>query len=264
MIIAQLSDPHICDEGVLYKGVAATNDMARAAVAHLNALDPAPDLVILTGDLTEDGTASQYAAARGILSELRAPLHAMPGNHDDREAFRSAFSTQAGMPPAGPIHFVVEAGPLRLVAVDVTISGAHHGYADDETLAWLAAVLDADRVTPTIIAMHHPPFACGIPYMDDYMCREPDRLAALIGRQTNVERVICGHVHRAMQRLWAGTLVTTSPSTATQIALALRPDAAPASYLEPPACLLHHWSAETGLITHVSPIGTFAGPFPFA
>jgi hypothetical protein len=79
-----------------------------------------------------------------------------------------------------------------------------------------------------------------------------------------VERVICGHLHRMMLRRWAGTLVASSPSTATEIALGLRPDALPASYLGPPACLLHHWSEATGLITHLSPIGRFAGPFPFA
>jgi hypothetical protein len=96
------------------------------------------------------------------------------------------------------------------------------------------------------------------------MCREAEGLAAVIRRSPQVERVLCGHVHRALQLRWAGTLLCTSPSTVTQIALRLRADAEPASYLEPPACLLHHWRMNPGMITHVSLIGPFAGPFPFA
>jgi hypothetical protein len=67
-----------------------------------------------------------------------------------------------------------------------------------------------------------------------------------------------------MQARWAGSLVITCPSTVTQIALRTRPDAEPASYLEPPACLLHVWRPGQGVLTHVSPIGEFPGPYPFA
>ncbi|WP_210324539.1 phosphodiesterase [Chelatococcus reniformis] len=264
MLIVQLSDLHLCDEGALYNGVVSTNDMARRAVAQVNALAPAPDLVLLTGDVTEHGTPSQYAVAHRILGELRAPLYVMPGNHDDRDALRTAFAAHRYMPAEGPINFAVEGTPVRIVAIDVTVPGAHHGHADDATLAWLSATLAKAPVAPTIIAMHQPPFACGIPYLDPYRCMNPDALAAVIQRHGHIERVVCGHVHRSMQRRWAGTLALTAPSTATQIALDLGAGAKPASYLEPPGYLLHRWSAETGLMTHLVPIGEFAGPFPFA
>lgn len=67
-----------------------------------------------------------------------------------------------------------------------------------------------------------------------------------------------------MQLRFGGTALCTAPSTTTAIALQLRPDAAPASYVEPPAFLLHHWHPVSGLITHHCPIGTFPGPYPFA
>ena len=111
--------------------------------------------------------------------------------------------------------------------------------------------------------MHHPPIACGIPYLDKYMCRRPERIAAVIGRFANVERVLCGHVHRPILQRWAGTLLCSCPSTATQIALHLRPDAQPASFSEPPACLLHWWR-DGVMVTHTSYIGRFEGPYPFA
>jgi Icc protein len=264
MLIVQLSDLHICDDGVLYKGVVSSNDMAVAAIATINGLDPQPDLVVLTGDVVEDGTAGQYENARRILARLDAPLVMIPGNHDSRDSLRAGFPDHLYMPKQGPINFVHDALPVRVIALDVTVPGAHHGEITDESLAWLTDVLDRDTEKPTVIAMHQPPFACSVPYLDTYMCLQPERLGDVLRRYGNIQRVLCGHVHRSMQRLWAGTMISTCPAAATQIALALRPDARPASFAEPPGILLHHWTEATGLVTHMSHIGTFEGPFAFA
>ncbi|MET4491209.1 phosphodiesterase [Bradyrhizobium sp. LA7.1] len=264
MLIAQISDLHICDVGTLYKGVVSTNEMAIAAVRHVNGLSPQPDLVVLTGDVVEDGTASQYEVAHGILAGVSAPLVLIPGNHDDRDRLRAGFPEHGCMPQTGPVNYVYDELPVRVIALDVTVPGAHHGHIEESSLSWLDETLAGDRQKPTVLLMHQPPFACSVPYLDKYMCMEPERLARVITPYSNIERILCGHVHRGMQKLWCGTLVTTSPSTATQIALALREDAKPNSYLEPAACLLHHWTESAGLVTHTSYIGTYPGPFPFA
>jgi hypothetical protein len=112
--------------------------------------------------------------------------------------------------------------------------------------------------------MHQPPFDCGVPYLDAYHCRNGERLATVVARHPTVERIVCGHVHRFMQVRFGGTVLCTAPSTTTAIALQLKPDAKPASHIEPPACLLHHWRPEVGLVTHLSLIGNFPGPYPFA
>ncbi|MGE0716633.1 MAG: phosphodiesterase [Alphaproteobacteria bacterium] len=266
MLIAHISDPHVRPEGLLYKDVAPSNRMLEAALARIAALDPAPDLVLLTGDVVDEGRPEEYAAAALILGRLAIPLLMIPGNHDEAGAFRAAFRDHHPyLPAAGPMHYAAGGhGPVRVVALDVTVPGDHHGLVDDAAADWLDATLAAEPSRPTVVMMHHPPFACGIPYMDAYMCREGERMAAVVARHPQVERVLCGHVHRLMQLRWGGTLLTTAPSTATQIALALRPDAPPASWLEPPGFLLHHWREGTGLVTHLCPIGDFAGPFPFA
>src|SRR6187399_2953776 len=117
MWIAQLSDPHVRPAGTLYQGVVDANAALAAAVAQLNALDPQPDLVLLTGDVTEAGTVAEYAAARAILAPLRAPLRVIPGNHDEREAFRHAFRDHGYLPPNGALHHVeAAAGPVRVIA----------------------------------------------------------------------------------------------------------------------------------------------------
>ncbi|MBB3771899.1 3',5'-cyclic AMP phosphodiesterase CpdA [Angulomicrobium tetraedrale] len=264
MLIAHLSDPHVRPRGQLYQGVVDSNAMFEAALAQLDALDPRPDLVLLTGDVVDEGTAEEYAVASQMLADIGLPLLVIPGNHDEREAFRACFKAHAHLPATGPLHFAVgEHGPVRIVALDVTPPGEHHGEFDDATAFWLEATLAAEPERPTLVMMHQPPFASGIPYIDDYSCRGGERLAAIIARHPQVERVLCGHIHRFMQLRFGGTMLLTAPSTTTAIALRLAPDAEPASYVEPPAMLLHQWRPGTGLVTHFVPIGRFAGPFDF-
>lgn len=265
MLIAQLSDPHVRPEGVLYQGVVDSNAQFATAIAQVNALDPRPDLVLLTGDLVDHGQEDEYTTLLRLLEALHIPVLAIPGNHDEREAFRRAFAGQPWLPAGGPIDYVVgDRGALRVVALDVTLPGHHHGVMSEAAAVWLDDVLSAEPERPTIVMMHQPPFATGIPYMDPYDCREGHRLAAVIERHPQVERILCGHVHRLMQMRFGGTLLCTAPSTTTTIALQLRPDARPASYIEPPGMLLHHWQEGRGLVSHFVPIGTFPGPFPFA
>lgn len=265
MLIAQLSDPHICPEGELYQGLVDSNAMFVAAVAQVAALHPAPDVVIITGDLIDDGSPASYAHAKKLLAGIRQPLLLIPGNHDEREAFRAAFAELGYLPETGPLHFVADQyGPVRIVAVDVTVPELHHGDFDEAAAAWLEQTLAADPQRPTLVMLHQPPFASGIPYIDLYACENGPRLAAVLSRYPAVERVVCGHIHRFMQLRFGGTLLCTAPSTTTAIALRLQADAKEASYVEPPALLLHHWKNDTGLITHWLPIGEFEGPLPFA
>jgi 3',5'-cyclic AMP phosphodiesterase CpdA len=265
MLIAQLSDPHVRPDGVLYQDVVDSNAMFAAAIAHLHALDPQPDLVLLSGDLVDKGEAAEYANLRKLLDRLAIPALVIPGNHDDRDNFRQAFRDHAYLPASGPMHYAAgRHGDILIVALDVTLPGLHHGEIDEDSMLWLDGALSAEPQRPTILMMHQPPFDCGVPYLDLYHCRNGARLAEVIARHRQVERVVCGHVHRFMQLRFAGTVLCTAPSTTTAIALRLSPDAKPASHLEPPACLLHHWRPEVGLVTHLSQIGSFPGPYPFA
>ena len=265
MLIAQLSDPHLRPPGVLYQGLVDSNAMFEAALRHLAGLSPAPDLVLLSGDVTDEGTAAEYAVARGMLAGLKQPLVVIPGNHDEREAFRASFADRGYCPGSGPLHAVADRhGPVRVIALDVTVPGHHHGVVDEAAAHWLDEALAAEPLRPTIVMLHQPPLVSGIPYIDIYRCRGARRLAAVIERYPSVERVVAGHIHRFRLHRFAGTVLCTAPSTTTAIALRLDPEAEAASYVEPPALLLHHWTAGAGMITHLVPIGAFPGPLPFA
>lgn len=259
MLIAQISDPHVCAPGTLYQGLVDSNGMLADAVAAIGRLETRPDVVIISGDITEHGTPDEYALARALLAPIAVPVLAIPGNHDEPGAFRMAF----GMGGDGPLHFVEDGlGPVRVIGLDVTVPGHHHGQFDAAAEAWLSARLAEAPERPTLVMMHQPPFASGIGFIDDYRCFGGDRLAALLGRFPAVERVVCGHIHRAAQRRFGGTIAVTAPSTTTAIALRLGEGTEPASFVETPGMLLHWWDGG-GITTHHMPIGMFAGPLPF-
>jgi Icc protein len=264
MLIAQLSDPHICPEGALYQGVADSNGMFAQALAHLHRLDRRPDLIALTGDVADTGSPEEYAMARHLFSASEIPFLVIPGNHDERGGFRRAFNDHAYLPVNGPLHWCMNDHPVRIIGLDSCPPGHHHGAIDAEGIRWLAEVLAQDRVKPTLVLLHHPPFASGIPYLDAYRYLEADALEAVVAAAPNVERVLCGHVHRTILRQWAGTLACTCPSTVTEIDLQLSPTALPSSHVGARGYLLHLWQEASGFTTHQCPIGDFRGPFAFA
>ena len=263
MLIAQISDMHIKPPGeLLYQRIDTAGFLERA-VAHVNALDPRPDVVLATGDLVDGGKAEEYALLKQLLAPLAMPVHLIPGNHDARDEMRTVFANHAYLPRDGFLHYTIDGLPVRLIALDTLVPGKGHGELCDERLDWLEARL-GESDAPTILFMHHPPFDCGIEFFDGHgLMQGGPRLAELVRRHGNVERVMCGHVHRPIQVRWAGTMASIAPSTAHQATLDLRDNAPLSMRMEPPAIALHLWRPGTGLVTHVSYIGTYDGPRPF-
>lgn len=254
MLIAQLSDLHVRPEGMLYQDLVDSNALLAAAVARLNTLDPRPDLVLLSGDLVEKGTRPEYAVARRLLDALEIPALMVPGNHDDPELFRETFVDHSYLPDTGAMSYVAgDRGAVRVVALDVTVPGRHHGEVTEEAAAWLDAVLGEEQARPTVVMMHQPPFRTGVPHLDTYLCREGQRLAEVVTRHPQVERILCGHVHRYLQMRFGGTILCAAPST-TAISPAARRNRAVLPP-EPPAFLLHRWRPATGLVTYFVSIG---------
>ncbi len=261
MLLAQITDLHVEDEGGALDAAAAVE----ACVRHLNALEPRPDVVVATGDLVQSGTRREYGLLREILATLRIPWYAIPGNHDDRGALRAVFFDRTefqGRPEW--IQYVVEDWPVRIVALDSVVPGACHGALPPDRIAWLDDRLRGRPERPTVLLMHHPPFRTGMAGLDRMGLvegREP--LARCVARSGCVERILSGHVHRAIQVLWQGTIASTAPTPGLQFALDLRADAEGGYVREPPACQLHLWDDAEGLVSHISFIGDYGRPRPF-
>ncbi|WP_282605945.1 phosphodiesterase [Pelagibius sp. Alg239-R121] len=263
MIIAQITDTHIKSDGRLAYRKVDTMACLKACVDHLNALAPAPDVVVMSGDMTDFGTADEYTIARSLLDRLAMPYFVVPGNHDARDAMRTAFSDHSYLPADGFLHYAVEDYPVRLIGLDSTLPGQPYGEMCDARLTWLGETLDEETRKPTLLFMHHPPFLTGVAHMDRQNCRNAKAMGALIERHTQVQMILCGHVHRPAQTLWHGTLACIGPSPSHAVALDLSPDGPPAFIQEPPACRIVHLTEDKRLVADLTYIGSFDGPHPF-
>ena len=251
VLLAQITDLHV----QVGPGDRATAERLEAVVAAVAALDPMPGSVLVTGDLTHHGAAAEYERVGELLAPLRMPLHVLPGNHDDRDALRAALAAHVKAGPGSFVQYTARSGPLRLVVCDTTEPGRDGGRLCEQRLAFIEEALAADRGTPTVLAMHHPPFLTGVRVMDEIGLDDAGRsaLADLLDRAPNVCRVVAGHVHRAMFGRVGRCSAFTCPSTDLAIQLDLTGSGDIAVVDEPPAFALHV-GVGGALTTHIQPV----------
>ena len=260
-LIVQLTDPHIVANARLCLNTIDTSSFLREAVDTVKHLTTAPDAVVITGDLVNEGRPNQYEHLRVLLTPLLSsdiPVYLMPGNHDNRAALRDAFPEHSELGTGDTCDFVVDVGAVRLIGLDTVVEGEPGGDLSDKQLQWLEARLRKAPKRPTMIAMHHPPFVTGIGHMDAQGLTPAARQAmeAIVSAHPQVQRVTCGHIHRSISRRWAGTVAATTPSVAHAVAFDLRKDGPGAWNYEPPAITAHYWDG-SALLTHQIGSGNF-------
>jgi 3',5'-cyclic AMP phosphodiesterase CpdA len=252
MIVVQITDLHIGYAPTVAGVPIDTGARLDLAVEHINRLGAAVDAVIVTGDLTTEGSRSEYARVRASLSRLTPPCYLIAGNHDERSNLRAVFADHAYLHADRTfLHYSIEEHPLRLVGLDTHVPGEEGGELCEGRLRWLREVLAAEPRRPTLLFLHHPPFRSGIPSFDATACRGAEELGAIVRAHEQVQGIACGHIHRAMHVRWCGTVVTVCPSAAFQYPLALDGEHVD-PVAEPPACMLHMWTPGVGLVSHLS------------
>lgn len=263
-LLLQLSDLHIREPGKLAYGRIETAPFLTRAIDSILRLPQQPHAIVITGDLTDFGRAAEYDHLRKLLNPLTMPVYLIPGNHDDRDQMRRSFDDHAYLGVSGFVQFSVAVGGLQLIALDTVNTGASAGFLCPDQLAWLARELQLHKGKPIVVAMHHPPFQTLIGHMDAIgLLQGAQELEALVAQHPNVERIICGHLHRSIQVRFGGTIASTAPSPAHQVCLDLAPDAASQWTLEPPGFALHALPIAGRLVTHLVASGQYSGPFPF-
>lgn len=201
--ILQLSDPHL--------EAAETGADARLALAleTVRVSDVRPLAILLTGDLSDDGSPESYARLRAavdpVARELGAPVVAIPGNHDLPEPFRD------GVLDGEPLHRAVDVHGVRIVGLDTSVPGRPHGELGAGQLEWLDDVLAKPAKHGTVIALHHPPVPTVHPLLGRIGLRDPDRLARVL-RGTDVRIMVCGHAHAVAAGTLAGIPVWSAPA----------------------------------------------------
>lgn len=250
MIIAQISDMHIQQDRRLLRNKFDNAASLERCIAQLNALKP--DAVIATGDLVHTGMREEYGMLRELLAPLQPPLFLMPGNHDSRALMQEFFPSHDYLhTPNERLNHVVELNGLRLYMLDSLIAGSDEGNVGEAQLTWLEAHLAVAPDQPSMIALHHPPFATGLRYIDDHFCADGPALGRLVARFPSVLRVMSGHLHRSIQVNFGGTIGCVCPSTAVTFGLSFAPKSGFFRSDEPPGYYLHVWAPGKPVITHM-------------
>lgn len=217
MIIAQITDTHISLDDA--RGEARIRDL-EACVKDLNALQPQPDIVIHTGDIVHNGERAEYDCAAGLLRQINAPLHVIPGNRDNRAELRRTFADITGLAEGDDfIQFKIALPGLNLIALDSTTDTTNKGLLCAERLAFLDHALGEDPDTPALLFMHHAPVDI-VDAIDpfQFISRDnADEIAEIIAKNPQAKALICGHSHRAAKAELGTLPVSTAPSVASNL-----------------------------------------------
>lgn len=221
-VIAHISDTHLVGGDAPLYGAVDADARLSDLLSRLEESRARPDALIFTGDLADTGQPDAYRKLRDLVeplgSRLRAEVVWVMGNHDNRAALREHLLREA--PSMAPMDRVHDIAGLRVIVLDTSVPGCHHGEISTAQLDWLAATLAEPAPFGTILAMHHPP----IPSVQDLAVtvelREQARLAEVL-RGTDVRSILAGHLHYSTTATFAGIPVSVaSASCYTQDLLA--------------------------------------------
>jgi 3',5'-cyclic-AMP phosphodiesterase len=255
-VIAHVSDTHLLDGGAPLGGVADTVGALERTAAQLARLGDRLDAIIVTGDITDLGEPDAYRRVREVLEPLAvasgAELFWVMGNHDERAAFRTELLDEP--PSDAPVHGIAEVRGLRIVALDTSVPGYHHGALDEASLVWLERVLAEPAAEGTILAMHHAPIATPLSLMDVLELQGQDELAGVL-RGSGVRMILGGHLHYATNGMFAGIPVSVAGATAYTMDLSARPGELLGIDGGRSFTLVHVF--DDSVVTSVVPIGPF-------
>lgn len=212
-LLLHVSDTHFVGHGRLFGRVDVEAHLL-ALLHQFEANHARPEAIIFTGDLADKGDPAAYRRLRAVVEpialQVGAELVWVMGNHDDRAAFRTSLLDQR--PSSEPVDSVHWVGGLRIIALDTSVPGHHHGDLMDRQLAWLAAELATPAPEGTILAMHHPPVPCVLDLAVLVELQQQHRLAAVLAG-TDVRSILAGHLHYSTTATFGGIPVSVASAS---------------------------------------------------
>ncbi len=212
VMLVQLSDSHLFGEAHGTLLGMNTRDSLQKVIELVLAQQPQIDLLVASGDLSQDGSLESYQQFRQMSAQLSAPARWIPGNHDEPMVMEQAATQSSLLEP------VVDIGNWRITLLDSAVPGSVPGYLADEQLQLLARALSEAPQRHHLVCFHHHPVSIGCPWMEPIGLRNPEALFAVLDRFPQVRAVLWGHVHQEIDRMRDDMRLLASPSTCIQFA----------------------------------------------
>jgi len=211
-LLVQLSDSHLFAEADGTLLGMSTRESLQRVVELVRRQQPHIDLMLATGDLSQDGTLESYQQFRALTAAIGAPMRWIPGNHDEPQIMAHAAVHSDLLEP------VVDVGNWRVTLLDSAVPGSVPGYLQDQQLQLLAQALSEAPSRHHLVCFHHHPVPIGCAWMEPIGLRNPEALFAVLDRFPQVKAVLWGHVHQEIDRERNGVRLLASPSTCIQFA----------------------------------------------
>lgn len=213
-VVAHLSDPHLLAGDALHYGTIDNTAHLRLALERLAAVRPAPQVLVFTGDLADRAEPEAYATLRAVVEPAAAAMGATVvwtmGNHDERAPFARGLFGSDDDGPQDRVHVV---DGLRVVALDTSVPGYHHGAMTPDQLAWLADVLSTPAEHGTLLAMHHPPLPLPMIRAAELIELHDQQALADVVAGTDVRGILAGHLHLSTWSTFAGVPVSVASAS---------------------------------------------------
>ena len=212
--LLHLSDTHLRANGGRLFGTVDSEALLRRALEGIEASGARPEAIVFTGDLADLGEPDAYARLRRLVEPAAERIGAevvwVMGNHDDRAEFRAGLLGESR--GSAPVDRVYNVNGLRIIALDTSVPGFHHGEVSDEQLDWLNVELALPAPDGTILAMHHPPVPSVLDLAVTVELRDQRRLAEVL-RGSDVRSILAGHLHYSTAATFAGIPVSVASAT---------------------------------------------------
>lgn len=209
MLIAQITDTHLFAEVEPSVFGVTTYKSLLAVVKKLSTLQPQPDILLLTGDLSQDESSQSYDRLTSLVAPLNIPAYWIPGNHDNLQVMEQVL--QSPINAAKSFH----AGGWNFLLLSSLIPGCVHGEISRQSLDWLELQLEQNP-HPTLVALHHPPCSINSEWMDKINLRNYEEFLAVVDRYSQIKLVIFGHIHQEFDTRRGNVRYLGSPSTCVQ------------------------------------------------
>lgn len=212
-VIAHISDTHLLAGNRQLYGTVDTDPPLIRALEQLERSGLPFEALVFTGDLADLAEPDAYARLRAIVEPAAERIGArvvwVMGNHDERPAYSAGLFDAESDAPQDRVEMV---GGLRIISLDSTVPGYHHGDLLDSQLEWLRDVLAEPAPDGTILGLHHPPLPSPVEIMAIIELQRMHRLADVL-RGTDVRAILAGHLHHAMSGMFAGIPVSVAAAT---------------------------------------------------
>ena len=212
--VAHLSDTHLLTGGAKQYDVLDPEPGLLAALDRIARVRPAPQALVVTGDLADIGQPAAYARLRELVEPLAAGIGArvvwVMGNHDERLAYSKELFGEASDAPQDAVYDI---DGLRIVSLDSSVPGYHHGELGAEQLRWLADVLATPAAYGTLLALHHPPVPTPMVPAEAVLELAAQHELADVLRGTDVRGILAGHLHYSTHSTFAGIPVSVASAS---------------------------------------------------